>query len=51
MLLNDELDSKTGNAILYACNICLSAIRVDDQEARIDELERLVKELENERTT
>lgn len=48
MLLNGEVDPKTGNAILYACNVCLGAIRVDDQQSKLDELERLVKELEDE---
>ena len=42
MLLNDELDPKVGNAILYACNISLSAVRVDDQQRKLEELERLV---------
>ncbi len=45
MLLNDEIDPKTANAILYGCNICLGAIRVDEQQAKLDELERAVKEL------
>ena len=47
MLLNDELDPKVGNAILYACNISLSAVRVDDQQRKLEALERLVKEIEN----
>lgn len=47
MLLNGDIDSKTANAILYACNVCLGAIRVDDQQAKLNELERLVKELED----
>ena len=44
MLLNDELEPKAANAILYACNVCLTSIRTDEQEKRLDELERLVKE-------
>ena len=44
MLLNDELEPKTANAVLYACNVCLASIRTDEQEKRLDELERLVKE-------
>lgn len=44
MVLNGELEAKDANAILYACNIVLSAIRVDEQERRIDELERMVTE-------
>ena len=47
MLLNGEIDPKTANAILYGCNVCLGAIRVDDQQAKLDELENIVEELGN----
>ena len=43
MLLNNELDPKAGNAILYACNVCLASIRTDEQERWLDELEKLVE--------
>lgn len=46
MLLNNEIDPKTANAILYGCNICLGAIRIDDQQTKLDELEKLVREFE-----
>ena len=45
MLLNNEIDSKTANAILYACNVCLGAIRTDEQQRKLDELEKKVMEL------
>lgn len=45
MLLNGEIDPKTANAILYGCNVCLGAIRVDDQQSRLDELEKIVEEM------
>ena len=45
MLLNGEIDPKTANAILYGCNVCLGAIRVDDQQAKLDELEKIAEEL------
>lgn len=45
MLLNGELDPKTANAILYGCNVCLGAIRTDEQQTRLDELEQMVKEV------
>ena len=45
MLLNGEIDPKTANAILYACNVCLGAIRTDEQQKKLDELEKLVEEL------
>ena len=32
--------------IVYGCNVCLGAIRVDDQQAKLNELERAIKELE-----
>lgn len=49
MLLNGEIDAKTANAILYGCNVCLGAIRVDDQQAKLDELEKTIAELEARR--
>lgn len=49
MLLNGEIDPKTANAILYGCNVCLGAIRVDDQQAKLDELESIIGELRNEK--
>lgn len=45
MLLNGEIDPKTANALLYGCNVCLGAIRVDEQQTKLDELERLVEEV------
>ena len=45
MLLNGEIDARTANALLYGCNVCLGAIRVDDQQAQLNELERMVKEV------
>lgn len=48
MLLNGEIDPKTANAILYGCNVCLGAIRVDDQQAKLDELESIIGDLKNE---
>ena len=44
MLLNGEIDAKTANAILYGCNVCLGAIRVDDQQSKLEELEKIVEE-------
>lgn len=45
MLLNGEINARTANALLYGCNVCLGAIRVDDQQAQLNELERMVKEV------
>lgn len=50
MLLNMEIDSKTANAILYAINVTLSSIRVDEQQRKLEELEQIVEDMrENER--
>ena len=46
MLLNGEIDSKTANAILYAINVTLGSIRVDEQQRKLDELEQIVEELQ-----
>ncbi len=43
MVLNGELDAKAANTIIYACNVVLGAIRTDEQEKRLDELEQLMK--------
>nr|WP_325297698.1 hypothetical protein [uncultured Dysosmobacter sp.] len=45
MLLNGEIDAKTANAILYGCNVTLGAIRIDEQQTKLDELEKIVEEL------
>lgn len=42
MVLNDELDPKQANSIIAACNAILSGIRTDEQQRKIDELERLI---------
>ena len=42
MVLNGELDPKQANCILYACNVTLGAIRTDDQQRRIEELEETI---------
>lgn len=42
MVLNKQIEAKDANAIMYACNIVLSAIRLDDQQKKIDELEQLL---------
>lgn len=49
MLLNYEIDPKTANAILYAANVTLGAIRVDEQQAKLEELERAISEIEERR--
>lgn len=43
LVINNEIDTKTANTIILACNAILSSIRTDDQQKKIDELERLLE--------
>lgn len=45
MVLNGELEAKDANAIMYAANVILGAIRTDEQQRKLDELEQLVEEM------
>lgn len=42
MVANGEMDSKAANTIILGCNAVLSAIRTDEQQRKIDELERIL---------
>lgn len=44
MVVNGEIDNKTANTIILGCNAVLSAIRTDEQQKKIDELERILNE-------
>lgn len=44
MVLNDEIEVKSANSIILACNSILGAIRTDEQEKKINELEKLILE-------
>ena len=44
MTYKGELDTKTANSIILACNAILSVIRTDDQEKKLIELERILSE-------
>lgn len=44
MVANGEIDNKTANTIILGCNAVLSAIRIDEQQRKIDELERILNE-------
>ena len=46
LLLNGEIDPKTGNALLYACNVAAGIGRIDEQQKKLDELEKTIRELE-----
>jgi hypothetical protein len=45
MALNGEIDNKTANTIILACNAILGAIRIDEQQKKIDELENLLEDM------
>lgn len=43
MVANGEMDTKTANTIILGCNAVLSSIRTDDQQKKIDELEKILR--------
>ena len=44
MVANGEMDNKTANTIILGCNAVLSSIRADEQQRKIDELEKIINE-------
>lgn len=46
MAANGQMDSKTANTIIVGCNAVLSSIRVDEQQRKIEELERILNDLQ-----
>lgn len=44
MIVNDEMDIKKANTIIYSCNSILNSIRVDEQEKKIEELEEYIND-------
>lgn len=44
MVANEQMDSKSANCIIAGCNAVLGAIRTDEQQKKIDELERIINE-------
>lgn len=47
MVLNGEIDPKTGNTLLYACNAALNAVRTDEYKNKVEELEMLYQEMKS----
>lgn len=45
MVLNDDIDTKKANTIILACNAILGAIKTDEQQKKIEELELLLENL------
>ena len=42
LVANGEMDTKQANTIIIACNTILGAIRLDEQQKKIEMLEELV---------
>ncbi len=45
MVANGEMDNKTANTIILGCNAVLSAIRTDEQQRKINELENILNSM------
>ena len=48
MALNGDIDPKLANTLIYACNSALGAIRTDEQEKKLLELQTLLEQMEKE---
>ena len=46
MAANGQMESKTANTIIVGCNAVLSSIRVDEQQRKIEELEKMLNNLQ-----
>ena len=44
MVLNGEVDPITAKALLYACNSALTAVRTDEYRRKVEELEEILLE-------
>lgn len=44
LVLNGELDPKQANALIVCCNAILSSIRIDEQEKKLAELEKILND-------
>ena len=42
MVINNEIDAKEANAIIYACNTVLSSMRIDEQGKEIEKLQKIL---------
>lgn len=45
MVLSGEIPAKEANTVIYACNVILQSLRIDEQEKRINQLETMLDEL------
>lgn len=49
MTLNGEIDPKTTNTLLYACNAALAAVRTDEYRRKVEELEAILLDREDQK--
>lgn len=42
MVVNGQMDNKTANTLILACNAVLSSIRTDEQQKKLDMLEKVI---------
>lgn len=49
MVVNGQIEAKEANSIISACNAILGAIKTEDQQKRIEELEKKIIEYEESR--
>lgn len=45
MAANGQMDTKTANTVIVGCNAVLSSIRADEQQKKIEELEKILNNM------
>lgn len=50
LVANRDMDVKTANSIAYLTSYILQSIRVDEQEKQIEELKKILEEIQNGRS-
>ena len=50
LVANKDIDVKTANSIAYLTSYILQSIRVDEQEQQIEELKKILEEIQNDRS-
>ena len=50
LVANGDIDVKTANSIAYLTSYILQSIRVDEQEKQIQELKKILEEIQNGRS-
>ena len=44
MIINNEIDSKKANTIIYSCNSILNSIRTDELEKQLQKMEEFIND-------